>query len=540
MGTEIVFNTLYKTSAPVDNAFVKRISNIKTNVNSLEETHIDFSTENDTNTNLKSSKSSVNILDFEISKKEEKINTPEMEKLKTEVSKLKSFKDLMSSLKNQTLSSEDIKKVIYYTQMKLDTNKDKINLHSEIDELESLYTKVKTIELNLVKTNENLTNKTQELKKQLILLKKESPELANMISKILDMIENSKTESSKRLRLIFLCKVQEIISDNFSPEIKISRLEKAEKNFTNLIKHIHEVATNNKLDKDDARNEIINLIKNYSGNSHAFRKINTEIDFSASVVLSAVRRSIEKVKEFNEEVISTSNEVNFKSSLKNDTNVVKTNFASFSEIENNPDVEDDVEDLLETSLLKDDVKESINIVIEHAKREPDNFHNSCLSWKENKSFENYLDANIRVFKEGNKLKLISNFFNRRIIEMKLKIEESNIENKEEDYLDKFLEEEANNLIEQADILEMEIIDNFRPDPENHISELLKKFRDIIEDLDTNTRASISKQELKVKIDKEFLRKVKEAQDHLERLDFERRELKRNFEIITSKKLKSLA
>ena len=103
--------------------------------------------------------------------------------------------------------------------------------------------------------------KSRELRSEIDRLKEKSPELAAMLEKTLDMVENSSTEASMRLRFIFLCKVQDIISGSGSVESKMERLSKAEKNYTNLVKHIQNIASDPNTSRQDARKQIIALMK---------------------------------------------------------------------------------------------------------------------------------------------------------------------------------------------------------------------------------------------------------------------------------------
>ncbi|MFN4152038.1 MAG: hypothetical protein ACK4IX_13945, partial [Candidatus Sericytochromatia bacterium] len=388
-----------------------------------------------------------------------------------------------------------------------------------------------------------LLAKSKELRAEIENLRAKSPELAEMLEKNLDMVENSKTEASMRLRFMFLCEVQKIITSDDSVKSKLSKLAKIEEEYTNMVSKIQKVSSNENLSDEDAAKQVTSLLLKFGKGGGIFGGIfgskpsKTETvaaDSTATVLVSSVRNGAiaaagvaSNHKSGHEETIieENSNSATFSSGSKP---VVAR--ADFSIGEN----------LTETSAVTQEVSESIQTFIETGRREPQKIEEAFNYWKENNSFDEYAVASVNVFRAEDKVNNIRNEFAQALEVVSNNLDNIYNTNIQNDKQSQYIAEEVNNLIEQANILEMNIIDDFTQAPESEISELLKKFREIISDLDIQTRDSIAKKELKVKIDRDFLRRIKENKDHQEKLDMQREELKKEFDIIKMKAVQGLS
>jgi hypothetical protein len=465
-------------------------------------------------------------------------------------------RDIIYRARSGKLSFQDRQRLIESINDKLKANNIspelKSELRVELEKLESLNTQLKTAETELIHSRVGLMGKSRELRSEIDRLREKSPELAAMLEKTLAMVENSNTDASMRLRFIFLCKVQDIISGSGSVESKMERLSKAEKNYTNLVKHIQNIASDSNISGQDARKQIRTLMRNYSGEAGLFgRKIKPEmldiIDLTANVALLAVRGGASGALKGTEDGSSEEGGV-FRASAVSTVHQASNNFGSFAE--NSDAHEESVsalavdnhnqlhENILETSSITPDVSEAISTVIETGKREPQKIEEACNYWRENNSFDEYVVASDNMFKAEDKVNEIKEAFSQALETIEMKYEYSN-NLLDVDNGSQYLNEEVSSLIENANLLEMQIIDDFTLNPDSEMSDLLKKFRDIIENLDIQTRESIAKKDLKVKIDRDFLRKVKENQDHQEKLDMRREEMKKEFDLLKVKAMQGL-
>lgn len=457
-------------------------------------------------------------------------------------------KQVIERVRNGNLSPTDISKLIGNIKRQLNSDRLDENLRSdlaiELTKLEALNTQLKTAETELSESRVGLITKSNEIRAEIENLRSKSPELATMLEKSLDMVENSKTEASMRLRFMFLCEVQKIITSDDSVKSKLSKLSKIEEEYTNMVSKIQKVSSDEQISDKDATRQIKGLLLKFGKDGGIlgglFGKKPTEqetevADSTATVLVSSVRNGAIGVAAVgiisndatNEEVIveENSNSATFSSG----TNQVVAR-ASFSNGEN----------LTETSTITHEVSESISNVIETGKREPQKIEEAFNYWKENNSFDEYVVASENVFRAEDKVNEIRNEFAQALEITSNKLDVIYNTSIENDKQSQYIAEEVNNLIEQANILEMNIIDDFTQDPESEISELLKKFREIISDLDIQTRDSIAKKELKVKIDRDFLRRIKENKDHQEKLDMQREELKKEFDVIKMKAMQGLS